>query len=91
MQLREGDTISCVIRGHVIPEALVAREDRSNARFYLLQNSCNGAHMAGLEKYPYRYSYVVGDGSETALLVEHVKDVKILRRKKKMNHESEEL
>lgn len=94
MQLREGDTISCIICGNRVPEALAVREKRSdlaNARFYLLQNMVNGAHMAGLEKYPYKFSYVVGDGSDRALRLEHVGEVKILRRKKKMNHESEEL
>ena len=94
MQLREGDTISCIICGFRVPEALVVREKRSdlaNASFYLLQNMVDGAHMAGLEKYPYKFSFVVGDGSEAALRWEYVREVKILRRKKKMNHESEEL
>jgi len=94
MQLREGDTISCIICGNFVPEALVARDKRSdlaNARFYLLQNMADGARMVGLEKYPYKFSYVVGDGSEAALRSEQVREAKILWRKKKMNHESEEL
>lgn len=93
MQLREGDTISCIICGNVVPKALVAREEEHDGvepRFYLLQDSVNGAHMVGLEKFPYVFSYVVGDGSDRALRMEHVKDIKILRRKKRMNHESEE-
>jgi len=87
MQLKEGDIISCVISGCGVPEALVARE--AGGKFFLLQDVADGCCMIGREKYPYEYSYVVGDGSDRCLEAEYVRSVKVLKRKKKMNHEPE--
>jgi len=58
LRLRNGMRVTCKIKGNVINDALICKQGLS---FYICQNIIEGSDCE--DKFNYRYSWVIGNGS----------------------------